>query len=127
MKKGAVSQTAPWRHGSAAASARVMPKDKASERIHGSDAWCVAHRLPSASLSVGFQANARRRRKGRSAGGTRQGRVENYPALATSQAHGSTTEPLMCTSKWRWHAVELPVLPTRPISWPAWTVWPEPT
>ena len=61
MKKGAVYRqrlgaTAMPRHPT-----RVMPKDQTSERIHGSDAWCVAHRLPFASLSVGFQANARRR------------------------------------------------------------------
>ncbi len=53
--------------------------------------------------------------------------VQAQPALACSQAHGSTTEPLMWTSKWRWHAVELPVLPTRPMSWPASTDWPTDT
>ena len=46
------------------------------------------------------------------------------PAFCCNQAYGSTTEPLMCTSKWRWLSVELPVEPTRPMSWPAATVWP---
>src|SRR5688572_4258050 len=32
-----------------------MPKDMASKRIHGSDAWCAVHQLPLASLSVGIR------------------------------------------------------------------------
>ena len=43
------------------------------------------------------------------------------PAFSMSHSHGSTTDPLMCTSKWQWLAVELPVLPTKPISCPAAT------
>ncbi len=104
------------------------------------------------SLSVGNQANARSGHRGRGAVND-GGRVEErmpppgagggirfscdcrdlakapraQPAFACSQAHGSTTEPLMWTSKWRWQAVELPVLPTRPMSWPASTDWPTET
>ena len=37
---------------------------------------------------------------------------EHQPALAPSQAIGSTSPPLTQTSKWRWLAVERPVLPT---------------
>lgn len=36
----------------------------------------------------------------------------DQPALAPSQAIGSTSPPLTQTSKWRWLAVERPVLPT---------------
>lgn len=50
--------------------------------------------------------------------------MSDQPAFCWSQAYGSTTEPLMCTSKCRWLAVELPVEPTRPMSWPAATVSP---
>ncbi len=46
------------------------------------------------------------------------------PALAASQEYGSTSPPLIQTSKWRWFAVERPVLPTKPINWPAATVCP---
>lgn len=38
------------------------------------------------------------------------------PAFAASQEYGSTRPPLIQTSKWRWFAVERPVLPTKPIS-----------
>ena len=67
MKKRRCLQTAPLRHGEAAASTRAMPKDMASKRIHGSDAWCAVHQLPFASLSVGNQANARTDGTGRTA------------------------------------------------------------
>lgn len=40
------------------------------------------------------------------------GVLTNQPALAPSQAMGSTSPPLTQTSKWRWLAVERPVLPT---------------
>ena len=63
--------------------------------------------------------NARRRVRKRSSG-----RRRAQPALAASQAIGSMSPPLTCTSKWRWFAVERPVLPTKPISWPAATVSP---
>ena len=48
----------------------------------------------------------------------------DQPALAPSQAMGSIRPPLTQTSKCRWFAVERPVLPTKPISWPAATVSP---
>lgn len=41
-----------------------------------------------------------------------QGVLTDQPALAPSQAMGSTSPPLTQTSKWRWLAVERPVLPT---------------
>ncbi len=37
---------------------------------------------------------------------------KGQPALAPSQPMGSTSPPLTQTSKWRWFAVERPVLPT---------------
>lgn len=39
-------------------------------------------------------------------------RVWNQPALTDSHDMGSTSPPLIQTSKWRWFAVERPVLPT---------------
>ena len=39
-------------------------------------------------------------------------RVRNQPALTESHDIGSTSPPLIQTSKWRWLAVERPVLPT---------------
>lgn len=36
----------------------------------------------------------------------------DQPALVASQEYGSTRPPLIQTSKWRWLAVERPVLPT---------------
>ena len=68
MKKGAVYRQRLGATAMPRLSVRAMPKDKASERIHGSDAWCAVHRLPSASFSVGFQANARADEQGRRAG-----------------------------------------------------------
>ena len=65
MKKGAVYRQRLGATANAAASTRAMPKDMASKRIHGSDAWCAVHQLPFASLSVGFQANARTANTGR--------------------------------------------------------------
>jgi hypothetical protein len=35
-----------------------------------------------------------------------------------SQLIGSTVEPLMYTSKCRWQAVDVPVVPEYPITWP---------
>lgn len=43
-------------------------------------------------------------------------RCAAQPALAASHEYGSTSPPLIQTSKWRWFAVERPVLPTKPIS-----------
>jgi len=40
------------------------------------------------------------------------GVLATQPALAPSQPIGSTRPPLTQTSKWRWLAVERPVLPT---------------
>ena len=39
-------------------------------------------------------------------------RVRNQPALTESHDIGSTRPPLIQTSKWRWLAVDRPVLPT---------------
>jgi len=55
----------------------------------------------------------------------RGGRTQ--PALARSQASGSTLVPLIQTSKCRWLAVDWPVLPTSPMSCPTLTFWPETT
>ena len=44
------------------------------------------------------------------------GNARDQPALVASQEYGSTSPPLIQTSKWRWLAVERPVLPTKPIS-----------
>ena len=52
-------------------------------------------------------------------------RGSRQPALALSQLIGSTSWPPTRTSKCRWFAVERPVLPTRPITCPASTYWPE--
>ena len=39
-------------------------------------------------------------------------------------ARGSTNAPLTSTSKCRWHPVDRPVVPARPICWPLLTFWP---
>jgi len=40
------------------------------------------------------------------------GAGDDQPAFAASQEYGSTIPPLIHTSKWRWFAVDRPVLPT---------------
>lgn len=46
----------------------------------------------------------------------RRDQPAGQPALVASQEYGSTSPPLIQTSKWRWLAVDRPVLPTNPIS-----------
>ena len=43
---------------------------------------------------------------------------------AAMNGTASTAVPSRCTSKWRWHPVDAPVLPTAPMSCPATTVSP---
>lgn len=81
------------------------------------DGFRLTHpRRPGAKLRVNSP--------GRVCEGRSAGSVRTQPALAASQAIGSISPPLTHTSKWRWLAVERPVLPTKPISCPAATVSP---
>ena len=74
---------------------------------------------------VKLRVNARRRvREAQGASDQPALAPSDQPALAPSQAMGSIRPPLTQTSKCRWFAVERPVLPTKPISWPAATVSP---
>src|SRR5690606_14861053 len=122
-KKGAVSETAPFTHGRTVASLRAMPKDVTTDRIHGADARYSFHRLlPSVRRRV--QGNASSERMTKPTVNTRRlmarpwdpKSVTDQPALAASQEYGSTSPPLIQTSKCRWFAVERPVLPTKPMS-----------